>query len=484
MQTTIFALSSAQGRAGVAVIRLSGGDTSRALVALTGRRIFPPRVAMLCALHHPDGGEVLDRALVLWFRAPASFTGEDVAELHVHGSRAVIDAVLGALTIIGLRLAEPGEFTRRAFENGKMDLTEAEGLADLINADTAMQRRQALAQSSGALRKRYDGWRASLLQAMALVEASLDFTDEADVAANAFALAVPVVRDLTRDLAVALASGRGGEVIRDGIQVAIVGAPNVGKSSLLNALAERNAAIVFDEPGTTRDIVEVTVDIEGYPFVLRDTAGLRETENAVEREGIRRSLAAADSADLVLVVDDGSMPLSASGRSLTRPSSQVSRHLSPWPGLTRSSNAANVDLRNSLDGRVKPGHDVMVILNKMDLASSGQVPLEERRAQTTIRISAKTGQGLDALRSALAAFARDTYGVGESAVITRNRHRQEIEAASAALARFLSGANADQPAELLAEDLREAAHALGRLTGAVDAEDVLGAIFSEFCIGK
>ncbi len=251
-----------------------------------------------------ESGRILDRALVLWFPGPASFTGEDMAELHLHGGRAVIAGVLDALGGLGLRLAEPGEFTRRAFENGKLDLTEAEGLADLINAETAAQRSQALLQSGGALRERYEGWRASLLRAMAYVEASLDFSDEGDIAEGAFKEALPVVRALAAELDRALADGRRGEILREGIRVAIVGAPNVGKSSLLNALAGREAAIVFDEPGTTRDIIEVALDLDGFPFVLHDTAGLRDAASAVEREGIRRALSAAADADVVIAMFD------------------------------------------------------------------------------------------------------------------------------------------------------------------------------------
>ncbi len=319
---TIFALSTAPGRAGIAVVRLSGKAAHAALHALCEGKVPKPRIAGLRQLRDPGNGEVLDRGLVLWFPGPASFTGEDMAELHLHGGRAVIAGVLAALGRLGLRLAEPGEFTKRAFENGKLDLTEAEGLADLINAETAAQRSQALAQSAGTLRERYEAWRASLLRAMAYVEASLDFSDEADIAEGAFNAALPEAHALIEALDRALADQRRGEIVREGIQVAIVGAPNAGKSSLLNALAGREAAIVFDEPGTTRDIIEVALDLDGFPFVLRDTAGLRETASAVELEGIRRSLAAAEGADVVLCVEDASE---------RRPPHSVSRPaVSPW----------------------------------------------------------------------------------------------------------------------------------------------------------
>ncbi len=305
---TICALSTAPGQAGIAVIRISGKAARKTLNVLCSAKTPAPRVAGLRALRDPRTGEVLDRGLVLWFPGPASFTGEDMAELHLHGGRAVIAGVLDALGHLGLRIAEPGEFTKRAFENGKLDLTEVEGLADLINAATSAQRRQALAQSGGALRGRYEAWRAPLLRAMAYVEASLDFSDEGDIAESAFNEALPEVRSLIAELDRALADGRRGEVVREGIQVAIIGPPNAGKSSLLNALAGREAAIVFDEPGTTRDIIEVQFDLDGFPFVLRDTAGLREAASAVEREGVRRALATAADADVVLSLIDASAP--------------------------------------------------------------------------------------------------------------------------------------------------------------------------------
>src|SRR5258706_11700613 len=299
---TIYALSTAPGRAGIAVIRISGEAVSKTLHLLCQGKMPAPRFACLRSLNHPVTHDIIDRGLVLWFPRPASFTGEDVAELHLHGGRAVVAAAFDALSSLGLRIAEPGEFTRRAFENGKLDLTEAEGLADLINADTPAQRRQAIAQAGGSLRGRYEAWRASLLRAMAYGEASLHFADEGDIAEGAFGEAFPEVRSLAAKLDRALADERRGEILREGIQVAIIGAPNVGKSSLLNAVAGREAAIVFDEPGTTRDIIEVAFDLDGFPFVLRDTAGLREDGSAVEQEGIRRALATAEAADLVLCI--------------------------------------------------------------------------------------------------------------------------------------------------------------------------------------
>ncbi len=442
---------------------------------MCGGKVPAPRTAALRALRDPRTGEVLDRGLVLWFPGPASFTGEDMAELHLHGGHAVIAGVLDALGGLGIRLAEPGEFTRRAFENGKLDLTEAEGLADLINAGTAAQRQLALAQSGGALRERYEAWRVALLRAMAYVEASLDFSDEGDIAEGAFNAALPEVRSLIAELGRALADGRRGEIVREGIQVAIVGAPNAGKSSLLNALAGREAAIVFDEPGTTRDIIEVTLDLDGYPFVIRDTAGLREAASAVEREGVRRALAAAEDADVVLGLIDASAP-----HPVLLPMGEGT--LCPPPHLAESraerATAPPLPWGEGWGEGCENSRTAITVLNKIDLAPQAAAGAE------AIAISAKTGEGLDALKAALAAFARKTYGTAEATLITRARHRQEIERARAALASFLTCAEDSGHAELAAEHLREAADALGRLTGRLDVEDVLGQIFSEFCIGK
>jgi len=449
---TIYALSTAPGRAGIAVIRISGKAASNALHALCRGRFPAPRIASFRRLRHTRTGEVLDEAVVLWLPGPASFTGEDMVELHVHGGRAVVAGVLEALASFGLRLAEPGEFTRRAFGNGKIDLTEAEGLADLINSETAFQRRQAIAQHCGALRGQYELWRATLLRAMAYVEASLDFSDEGDIAESAFNEAIPEVRRLVAELNRALADGRRGEIVREGIQVAIVGAPNAGKSSLLNALAGREAAIVFHEPGTTRDVIEVALDLDGFPFVLRDTAGLRETDSPVEREGIRRALASAKEADVVLAVYDATAPhpvLFPQGKG------------TPLPPLSRT-------------GKVIP------VINKIDL---GQPDLS-RSPEESLLISAKTGEGLDALKAELVRFAEESFGGRETPLITRARHRQEIERARSALDQFLASADGSEHPEVAAEHLREAADALGRLTGRLDVEDVLGQIFSEFCIGK
>ena len=433
---TICAQASGAGRAAIAVIRISGPATGEILRALCG--LPAARHASLRTIRDPRTETLLDRGLVLWFPAPASFTGEDMAELHVHGGRAVVANVLdAALSIDDVRLAEPGEFAARAFENGKIDLTEVEGLADLINAETDAQARQALAQAGGSLRRLYESWRGKLLRAQALAEAGLDFADEADVAANVTTNVGAIVAELILQISNHLADRRG-ERLRDGFRVVIVGAPNAGKSSLLNALARRDVAIVSEEAGTTRDIIEVHLDLDGLPVILTDTAGLREASGKVEVEGIRRALARVEAADLVVWLIDAKKPVSAPPEPLAR-------------------------------GRVP----FLAVRNKIDLAPVG--------AAEGISLSAKTGEGIDTLVAELKARAREALVAGaESPAVTRARHRAELEGALAALERSRTAG----PPELKAEELRIAARHLGRLTGNIDVEEVLGAIFSEFCIGK
>jgi tRNA modification GTPase len=439
---TIVAPASGGGRAAIAVIRISGPQTRQVLGALCGGAP-PARHARLSAIALPNG-PLLDRGLVLWFEGPASFTGEDMAELHVHGSRAVIRGVIDAvLTLPGTRLAEPGEFARRAFENGKLDLTEVEGLADLIDAETEAQARQALAQAEGSLRALYEGWRARLVQAQSLLEAGLDFADEGDVTANVAAKADPIVASLRAAIGRHL-SDRSGERLRDGLRIVISGAPNAGKSSLLNGLAKRDAAIVSEEAGTTRDAIEVHLDLGGVPVMLIDTAGLREAEGKIEAEGIRRALARAGDADLVLWVVDA-----------TAPQWDAPPTLAP----AKPDRAARI-----------------VVLNKIDLAPG------EGAGRGGVRVSAKTGEGIDELVETLAEKAALAAGEGAGApLLTRARHRIELEGALAALERY---GDASLGPELKAEELRIAAHHLGRLTGRIDVEEVLGVIFAAFCIGK
>ena len=441
--TSIYALSSGHGKAGVAVIRISGPRTGDVLRRLAGD-VPEPRVARLTAIRNPENGEVLDRGLVLWFPAPRSFTGEDMAELHVHGGRAVLEGVLRALSGLPvMRIAEPGEFARRAFANGKLDLTAAEGLADLIDAETEAQRRQALRQADGALRALYEGWRGQLIAASAALEAELDFADEAGVPESVAEAARPVVQALADAIAAHLGDARGGEILRDGFRVVIAGPPNAGKSSLLNALARRDAAIVSAEAGTTRDVIEVRLDLGGYPVILMDTAGIHEAGGEIEREGIRRTLDRMREADLVLWVEDA-RALPATGGA------------------------------DDLSGQQRP---CIRIANKIDLGGARH-PL----GRDAIAISAKTGEGLDRLLAALLDAVRGRIGASEGAAITRARHRQGLETAHAALHDFLGGSPI--ALELRAEDLRSAATALGRITGRVDVEDILDKIFADFCIGK
>ena len=434
--SAIFALSSAPGRAAIAVIRVSGANLISRMAGL-GLAKLRPRQAGLRTLTHPETNAVLDQAVAIWFASPSSQTGEDVVELHVHGGRAVIASVLEALGILpGFRMAEPGEFARRAFDNGKLDLTAAEGLADLIDAETELQRKQALAQASGQLANRYDAWRSRLIEAMALMEAAIDFSDEGDVSASAVALSHDRVVSLLAELDAHLAAAHRGEIVRDGFKVAIAGAPNAGKSSLLNALAQRDVAIVSEVPGTTRDVIEVALDLDGIRVVMWDTAGVRETGDAVEREGIRRTEARMAEADLVIWLSDPAHPM-------------------PCPAELKQRHIVRVSTKADQAGKL-----------------SG----------TDLCISARTGVGLTELIRLIATAARDRIGDTDALPPTNVRHRLLLTESLKALQRALD--HDDATAELAAEELRQAAAALGRLTGAVDAEDVLGQIFGRFCIGK
>jgi tRNA modification GTPase len=451
---TIFALSSAAGRAGIAVVRVSGPDAEQAILALTQRPLPEPRRASLRDLYLPASsqgggghdpaetagkqGRKIDSALVLWFPGPDSATGEDVAEFHVHGGRAIVDAVLEALgDVAGLRPADRGEFTRRAVENGKLDLTQAEGLADLIDAETDTQRRQALDQYGGALRELCEDWRARLIRLAAWAEAAIDFSDE-ELDADLAARTTEGIRGLLGEIRARLADGRRGEITRDGFQLTVIGPPNAGKSSLLNALARREVAIVSETPGTTRDVVEVRLDIGGYLVIAADTAGLREAGEAIEAEGVRRALARAESADLVLLLLDGTAD-------------------DPYAGVPANS-----------------VRDALVVWNKRDL------PWPAAREGLTISVA--TGEGMDRLFATLEAEVRSRLQSrsGEAVAVTRARHRRALEEAADSLARALE----QQEAELAAEDLRLALRAIGRITGRVDIEELLDVVFRDFCIGK
>lgn len=440
---TIFAPATAVGRAGISVIRISGEDTKGIFGPMCGP-LPKARYATRSIIKNPTTNEAIDDGLVVWFPGPNSFTGEDVAELHLHGGRSVVSGVLECLgKMDGFRSAEPGEFTRRAFENGKMDLTEAEGLADLIDAETTAQRKQALRQMGGALGGLYDGWRHRLIQILAYFEASIDFSEE-DIPDD---LVQQTQRDsliLLDEISRHLADGRRGERLRDGIHIAILGAPNAGKSSLLNILARREAAIVSETAGTTRDIIEVQLDLAGYPVVLADTAGIRESADDIEQEGVRRALDRAAQVDLKIVLlahDD--------------PDREIS---------------ALID------------ENTLLLRNKTDLApTTAGLTINGQRAHG---ISAKTGDGIDAFLMQLGNAVDERYCLPETAVLTRARHREAlIECVSAIKQAWPDDGRAREP-ELVAEDLRLACRALGHITGRVDVEDLLDKIFADFCIGK
>ncbi len=478
---TIFALSSGRPPAAIAVVRVSGAHAGAALKALIGK-VPDPRKAALAQVRGPDG-DIIDQALVLWFPGPHSETGEDVAELQLHGGRAVIAGVLSALSRIdGLRPAEAGEFTRRAFENGKLDLTAVEGLADLVMAETEGQRRQAFRQMTGALGDRAEGWRSQLIQALALVEARIDFSDEADVPQGLAAPALQMARALADEIAAVLADNGRGERLREGLVVAIAGPPNAGKSTLLNRIAKREAAIVSPYAGTTRDIIEVHLDLSGLPVTLLDTAGIRETDDPVEREGVARARARAASADLVLWVVDARDPLRSDQGDIATPSP------SAWLIRNKIDVLQTVKRRNESVEQNRSKSERKISTNK-SLKSIAKEKLT-RKSELTFNknelifdVSAMTGEGFEGLLSRLARYAESFMAGAESALVTRERHRLALEGTLAALRRALAADLAGHE-DLLAEELRIAARALGRLTGRVDVEDVLDVIFRDFCIGK
>ena len=436
-EQTIFALSSGRAPSAIGIVRVSGPKADTALETLCG---FIParRVATLVTLKQADG-TAIDEGVALWFPGPGSATGEDIAEFQIHGGRAVIAAVFEALAKIPtLRPAEPGEFTRRAFENGKLDLTEAEGLDDLIHADTERQRRQALRQMKGLLGDKAERWRRDIIEASALIEAGIDFPDEGDVPHDLLAPAQKKIAALRSEIEKTLAVSAQSERLRDGLIVAIAGPPNAGKSTLLNRLARRDVAIVSPYAGTTRDVIEVHLDLDGYPVTLLDTAGVRETSDPIEQEGVRRAQERARHADLVLWVSDA-------GDDKSSAPEQGSDHAPVWR-----------------------------VVNKIDTRAGN--------GSAQFAISAARGDGVGDLVAALGAYAADYFGAGESALIGRARHRTLLRETSDALGR--AERLAGQGDELVAEELRIAIHSLGRLTGRVDVEDVLDAIFRDFCIGK
>jgi tRNA modification GTPase len=445
---TIFALSSGRPPAAIAVIRVSGPRAGFALEQLIGR-VPAPRRASLARVRDPANAEIIDEGLALWFPAPRSETGEDMAELQVHGGRAVITAVLAALgNLPGLRPAEAGEFTRRAFENGRMDLTAVEGLADLVAAETEAQRRQAFRNLKGLLGERAESWRQRLIEALALVEAGIDFSDEGDVPQDLLGRALELIGPLAEEIDKA---GRGqGERLREGLRVAIAGPPNAGKSTLFNRLARREAAIVSPFPGTTRDVLEVHLDLGGYPVTVLVTAGMREAHDPVEREGVRRANEQTASADLVLwMVDATEGKAAPSACRFTPP----------------------------------PGTATWIMVNKIDLIAKDQISESAFNKVNQVHfISSLTGAGVDELVNALLRFAEDFF-TAEPALVTRQRQRAHLRETGLSLQAARDAAH-DGREEIMAEHLRLAARALGKLLGRVDVEDVLDVIFRDFCIGK
>ena len=440
---TIFALSSGRPPAAVAVVRISGPRAGLALETLIGR-VPAARRASLARVRDPATGDLIDEGLALWFPGPNSETGEDIVELQVHGGRAVIAALLAALgRFDGLRHAEAGEFTRRAFENGRMDLTAVEGLADLVAAETEAQRRQALLQLKGLLGERAETWRQRLIEALAWVEAGIDFSDEDDVSADLTARALELIRPLADEINKAMAGQ--GERLREGLRVAIAGPPNAGKSTLFNRLARREAAIVSPFPGTTRDVLEIHLDLGGYPVTVLDTAGIRDTTDPIEREGVRRAGEQAAGADLVLWVieptseDVGEAPVQAG-----------------W-----------------------------LVVNKMDLtdpAERGKIEYRFKNSNVVHFISSTTGMGIEELVTSISAFA-ERFFTQEAALVTRDRQRAHLRETVLAL-KGAGQAARDGREEIMAEQLRLATRALGRLLGRVDVEDILDVNFRDFCIGK
>jgi tRNA modification GTPase len=435
-EDTIFALASGGGRTAVAVLRISGAGSGALLDALCGRRP-PPRRASLRRVRNACD-ETLDRALALWLPGPGTYTGEDSAELHLHGGPAVIEAVAEALVQAGARPAEPGEFTRRAFLNGRMDLTAAEAVADLVEAESAEQRRQALRQMEGALGALYEAWSQRLMQILAQQEALIDFPEE-DLPADVAAALEAEMAALAAAIGAHLGDDRRGERTREGLRIAITGPPNVGKSSLINRLFARDIAIVSDLPGTTRDALEARLVLGGMVMTVIDTAGLRETTDRIEAEGVRRARARAAEADIVLAVHDASAPEAALN----------ARAMAPATGM------------------------VIAVANKVDLATGGDI-------DGAIGVSALTGQGFERLRDALIAAGRRLTSHTGPPPLTRARHRAALETALAALTRAM----AEDREELRAEELRVTLRMIGRVTGRWGVEDILGEIFSRFCIGK
>ena len=439
MTDTIFALASGRGPAGISVIRVSGPSSRLVFETLAGG-LPEPRRSVLRRLKSPDG-LVIDEALCLWLPGPNSFTGEDGVEFHCHGATSVIALMLQCLgKIPNCRLAQPGEFSRRAFDNGRMDLAAIEGLADLIDSETEHQRQQAVRQMMGGLSREIDQWREDLIGILALFEAELDFADEGDVDGHVLKKAEQELFAVSAKMARVLALGDRGERLREGLTIVLAGPPNSGKSTLLNALARRDVAIVSPIAGTTRDIVEARLDLGGYAVTVLDTAGMRETADPIEQEGVRRMLARAETADIVLWLNSA----------------------------TEGPNEPPLSL-------MRPGIHIVRVVTQIDRGST---------RPEALAISAVTGAGIDSLVERLTALAADQSARGdEGAILTRARHRQAVGKAATAVDRALA-ILASAGTELVAEEVRLAVRSIGEITGHVGVEDVLDHVFSQFCIGK
>ncbi len=449
MKDTIFALATLMGRSGVSVIRISGNRALDALYSLGFKRPPLPNQAYFTKIFVPNSSDLLDEGIVLYFKAPNSFTGEDVVELQLHGSIAVITDTMNALSQLPyLRPAEAGEFAKRAFMNNKIDLTKAEGLSLLIDAETSIQRKLALNQLQGNLETLYEGWRKQIITILARIEAFIDFPDD-DVPETAITEASDSILNLISNIEKHLSDNKRGEILFKGISVAIIGAPNVGKSSLLNLITQREVAIVSNIAGTTRDVIEVRVNLDGYPVTFFDTAGIRETSDIIESEGVKRSIAALETADLVIIVCDG---------------------------------VYNLDITTILNNLRNPENSILLfnksdICDYKDLGSSSNFKVSSNQI---LEISAKTGYGAEKFFDVLLKIIKDKYSPSSEPIITKARYRKALQECILCLKEF----SGDKPLELAAEDIRMAAHSIGMITGKVDIEEILDEVFSNFCIGK
>ena len=442
---TIFALSSGPGISGVAIVRISGPEASNVLKSLTGKEIPKPRMATLRKINNINTSELIDEGIIIWFPGPQSYTGEDMAEIHVHGGKAVVLAVQEEISKVkNCRLAEPGEFTKIAFQNGKVNLLKAESIADLISAETEIQRLQAVKIMRGKSSEKFNELREKLLKILSFVEAKIDFPDE-DLPEDNLKKMKQESSDVLNEINKILNDQKVGEIIREGFKIAIVGPTNAGKSSLLNNLSNREVAIVSEIAGTTRDVVETHLNIDGYPVIISDTAGIRESKDEIEKKGIRLSLKKAENADLKLVVVD----------------------------------AKSIDLSGFLNDLLK--NDAILVVNKSDLIKDKLDP--EILKLNHVLISLKDNANIDELIKKIKNYLSDKFITEEDILITRERHRQHLVQCVDHLKNFLDK-NSKKDFDKGAEDLRLATRHLGMIVGKVDVEEILGSIFNDFCIGK